>query len=45
MLNFGERGYCNILLNLGIQRVKRFQHLSAQKSPLLNFALVFGQKL
>jgi hypothetical protein len=27
MLNFGERGYCNILLNFGIQRVTRFQQI------------------
>jgi hypothetical protein len=45
MLNFGERGYCNILHNFGIQRVTRFQLLSAQKSPLLNFVLLFGQQL
>jgi hypothetical protein len=25
MLNFGERGCCNIFLNLGIQRVSKFQ--------------------
>jgi hypothetical protein len=42
MLNFGERGYCNILHNFGIQRVTRFQLLSAQKSPFLSFGLPFG---
>jgi hypothetical protein len=31
MLNFGERGHCNILHNFGIQHVTRFQLLSAQK--------------
>jgi hypothetical protein len=31
MLNFGEHGYCHILHNFGIQRVTRFQLLSAQK--------------
>jgi hypothetical protein len=45
MMNFGERGYCNILRNFGIQRVTRFQLLSAQKSSLLSFVLLFGQHL
>jgi hypothetical protein len=45
MLNFGECGYCNIPHNFGIQRVTRFQLLRAQKSPLLSFALLFGQQL
>jgi hypothetical protein len=27
MLNFGERGYCNILLNFGIQCVTRFEQI------------------
>jgi hypothetical protein len=44
MLNFGERGYHNILHKFGIQRVTRFQLLSAQKSPFLSFALLFGQQ-
>jgi hypothetical protein len=41
MLNFGERGYCNILHNFGIQCVTRFQLLSAQKSSItqLRFAV------
>jgi hypothetical protein len=45
MLNFGERGYGNILHNFGIQCVTRFQILSAKKPPFLSFVLLFGQQL
>jgi hypothetical protein len=45
ILNFDERSDCNILHNLGIQCVTRFQLLSAQKSPLLSFILLFGHQL
>jgi hypothetical protein len=27
VLNFGERGYCNILLDFGIQRITGFQQI------------------
>jgi hypothetical protein len=40
MLNFGERGYCNILHNFGIQRVTRFQLLSAQKVSITKLRFV-----
>jgi hypothetical protein len=45
MLNFGERGYCNIPHNFGIQRLIRFQLLTAQKLPFLSLILLVGQQL
>jgi hypothetical protein len=47
MLNFGERGYCNILHNFGIQRIIRFQLLTAKKIPIpkLCFAIWTAARL
>jgi hypothetical protein len=42
MLNFGERGHCNIPYNFGTQRMICFRRSIARNLPFLSPVLLFG---